>query len=471
MRVATALITLLAAAREGAAYNVAAPRPHPPSPHEIWQRDLATSTRYAPAPRPYSPSAATTFRPLGASRLSLGFSPLKGRSKAEPAGRRPYTYSPPPPPTRLTSPRAPPHPYRSHLPDEERLQAFHALKLAIRVHEGQQRRDGQPFVTHPVAVARLVASWGMDGDSVVAALLHDAVEDTPLTFSEVEQCFGAEVRTLVQGVTRVSKLDAHKLEEIEAIERIRAATVIDPQQTEGTSLSSFDSSSISDLAEPPAASSEAGEEAAVAAATARGAACDDMLPLLHACAGDWRVAVLKVADRLHNMRTLDAMAPRKRARKAQETERVFVPLAHYLGAHDVGSELARLSAIHRADDQPQHRVWASRLASAVLNAQSSAIQQAMASTRWLPRHLPFGVPFEAQGSPRSESNFFRLVLQLSESEPARARHLALSLSPLHERLARHQAVMMSSGEMGDEEADGERSKISRRRRRKRGEAL
>jgi len=101
-----------------------------------------------------------------------------------------------------------------YLPDDERVQAFHALQMAHRVHEGQVRRDGQPFVTHPVAVAKLVASWGMDSQCVVAALLHDAVEDTPLTFKEVELCFGPEVRSLVQGVTRVSKLDPAKLQEL-----------------------------------------------------------------------------------------------------------------------------------------------------------------------------------------------------------------------------------------------------------------
>ena len=84
---------------------------------------------------------------------------------------------------------------RSYLPDEDRLQAYQALQVAARVHAEQRRRDGQPFVTHPVAVAKLVAKWGMDGQCVAAALLHDAVEDTPLTFGEVEAVFGPEVRT------------------------------------------------------------------------------------------------------------------------------------------------------------------------------------------------------------------------------------------------------------------------------------
>ena len=92
-------------------------------------------------------------------------------------------YQPPPPP-----------PLVRYLPDAEREKTKQALELAHRVHDGQNRRDGSAFITHPVAVAKLVASWGMDSECVAAALLHDAVEDTPLTFGEVEECFGGEVK-------------------------------------------------------------------------------------------------------------------------------------------------------------------------------------------------------------------------------------------------------------------------------------
>ena len=88
----------------------------------------------------------------------------------------------------------PPPPLVRYLPDAEREKTKQALELAHRVHDGQNRRDGSAFITHPVAVAKLVASWGMDSECVAAALLHDAVEDTPLTFGEVEECFGGEVR-------------------------------------------------------------------------------------------------------------------------------------------------------------------------------------------------------------------------------------------------------------------------------------
>jgi len=300
-----------------------------------------------------------------------------------------------------------------YLPEEDRATCFQALKLATQVHSGQTRRDGSPFVTHPVAVAELVASWGMDASCVVAALLHDAIEDTPLTFGEVEAKFGEEVRTLVQGVTRVSKLPEEKVAELELM--------------------------------------------------GMGALClesGDLLQLLDACAGDWRVAVLKVADRLHNMRTLSAMKPHKRARKAQETARVFVPLAHYLGAHEVGSELAELAQRHCSDDQPRHQKWAARLSSVVLpgRLQRAAAyfgldDRALAAVRRAmpPPSEPLRLRTSAAGgmmsadeaemsSGVSGSRLRRLILRLNEPalDADRARDLVLRLRPLRNRLAPYQ---------------------------------
>ena len=285
-----------------------------------------------------------------------------------------------------------------YLPEEERAAAFQALQLATKVHHGQKRCDGSPFVTHPVAVANIVATWGMDKDCVCAALLHDAVEDTPLTFGEVEEQFGEEVRSLVQGVTRISKLPDDKLAELEMM---------------GMDALCQDSG--------------------------------DLLQLLDACAGDWRVAVLKVADRLHNMRTLSAMKPHKRAWKAQETEHVFVPLAHYLGAHEVGTELAALARRHHADDQPQHRLWAGRLRSAMLTPR---LQQAAAALGLDAGALEAVRPRAPIGD---STQFRRLVLQLDDADDDRARNLVMRLRPLHERFSRHRMWAM---QMGMCEADG-----------------
>ena len=299
-----------------------------------------------------------------------------------------------------------------YLDEEDRVICFQALKLAMQVHSGQMRRDGTPFVTHPVAVAELVASWGMDASCVVAALLHDAVEDTPLTFGEVESEFGEEVRTLVQGVTRVSKLPEEKISELELMDK--------------------------------------------------GVLClesGDLLQLLDACAVDWRVAVLKVADRLHNMRTLSAMKPQKRARKAQETARVFVPLAHYLGAHEVGSELAELAQRHCSDDQPRHRKWAARLSSVVLTGRLQSAtsylwhnDRALAAVRPRRPSEPLRLRTSATGgmmsgadnadmsSDVSGSRLRRLILGLNEPtfDADRARDLVLRLRPLRNRLAPYQ---------------------------------
>ena len=286
-----------------------------------------------------------------------------------------------------------------YLPDDERALTFQALQMATRVHQGQKRRDGSPFVTHPVAVANLVAGWGMDSQCVVAALLHDAVEDTPLTFGEIEDVFGSEVRTLVQGVTRVSKLPQEKVVELEKL--------------------------------------------------GMGALCQesgDLLQLLDACAGDWRVAVLKVADRLHNMRTLSAMKPHKRARKAQETAKVFVPLAHYLGAHDIGHELAQLSRRHESDDQPRqsprHQLWAAaeRVRSAVLFPSLSAAAQCLG--------LGDRSPLDAMRFNPSSERLRLAILQLDDAD--RAHNLMLRLQPLRERFARHQYVHMGATALAEE---------------------
>jgi hypothetical protein len=256
------------------------------------------------------------------------------------------------------------------------------------------------------------------------------------------------VRSLVQGVTRVSKLDPTKLHELEGVLP--------------------DLSVLNNLTSAASSNKLPGGDGALTPPPKEGApACDDVLRLLHACAGDWRVAVLKVADRLHNMRTLDAMKPHKRARKAQETERVFVPLAHYLGAHDVGDELASLAALHRSDDQPQHRVWASKLASALFSAAdhhflphqrlATALLRGIAdppsrrtSSSRSNNHDRQVFPHTAEDAKDERRNFRKLILQLSDSEPTKAQTLYTSLRPLHERLARHQAVMMGFGWDGEE---------------------
>jgi GTP pyrophosphokinase len=164
-----------------------------------------------------------------------------------------------------------------------------ALAMASGAHAGQSRKNGDPYVTHPIQVAQIVRSWGMDIDSVCAALLHDVVEDTEVTLFEVEEQFGAVIAKLVDGLT---KLDGVKL---------------------------------------------VGEESHVDAKAAA-----NLQKLLLAISEDPRVLVVKLADRLHNIRTLDALSQHKATRIAKETMDVHAPLAQRLGMTQVANELEDL---------------------------------------------------------------------------------------------------------------------------------
>jgi GTP diphosphokinase / guanosine-3',5'-bis(diphosphate) 3'-diphosphatase len=174
---------------------------------------------------------------------------------------------------------------RRHPGDDTAL-IVHAAELATVAHAGQLRRSGEPYVTHPIAVAGIVADLGLDAQTVAAALLHDAVEDTGVTTEVIERDFGPAVALIVEGVTKLDRLQ-------------------------------FDS------------------KEAQQAATVR--------KMLVAMANDWRVLIIKLADRLHNMRTLSVMPEWKQRRTAQETLDIYAPLAHRLGIQGVKWQLEDLS--------------------------------------------------------------------------------------------------------------------------------
>ena len=159
-----------------------------------------------------------------------------------------------------------------------------AYDIAEARHKGQFRRSGDPYITHPLAVAHILAELGMDTLSLVAALLHDTVEDTEYTLEELERDFGADVAHIVDGVTKLDKVTWGAGAEGETIRKMVIAMARDP-----------------------------------------------------------RVLVIKVADRLHNMRTMRFMPPEKQVRKAQETLEVIAPLAHRLGMASVKWELEDLA--------------------------------------------------------------------------------------------------------------------------------
>ena len=166
-----------------------------------------------------------------------------------------------------------------------------AFELANEAHKAQLRYSGQPYIIHPIAVAKILLNLGMDSESVEAALLHDTVEDTDVTLDNLKKEFGDDVALLVDGVTKLGRVPLSTKEEQQA-ENIRK--------------------------------------------------------MLLAMSHDIRVIIIKLADRLHNMRTLDFMAPQKRRDIALETLEIYAPLAHRLGIRTAKEELEDL-AIHFLD--------------------------------------------------------------------------------------------------------------------------
>ena len=161
-----------------------------------------------------------------------------------------------------------------------------AYEVARQAHEGQVRRSGEPYLAHPLGVATIVAELGLDDVTIASALLHDAVEDTPVTLEELRARFGPEVAAVVDGVTKLDRLQ-------------------------------FDSKELQQAA--------------------------TMRKLLVAMAQDIRVLLIKLADRLHNMRTIASLPEAKQRRIAQETLDVYAPLAHRLGIADMKWQLEDLA--------------------------------------------------------------------------------------------------------------------------------
>ena len=176
--------------------------------------------------------------------------------------------------------------YKARWPKSSADLLVRAYEAALAAHQGQRRKSGEPYILHPVAVASVVAEMGLDDVSIAAALLHDAVEDTGIELLEIRAEFGDDVAAIVDGVTK--------------LDRVRFAT-----------------------------------KQAQQAATLR--------KMLVAMARDLRVLLIKLADRLHNMRTLGALQLTKQEQIARETLDVYAPLAHRLGMQEVRNELEDLA--------------------------------------------------------------------------------------------------------------------------------
>ena len=175
---------------------------------------------------------------------------------------------------------------RDYLPAADVARIKEAYRYSDAAHLGQFRRSGEPYITHPIAVAEILTEWKLDAAAIQAALLHDVLEDTGAAKQELIERFGSTVAELVDGVSKLDKLQFSSTEEAQA---------------------------------------------------------ENFRKMLLAMARDVRVILIKLADRLHNMRTLDAVQPEKRRRIARETLEIYSPIAHRLGLNNLFRELQDLA--------------------------------------------------------------------------------------------------------------------------------
>src|SRR4051812_37878192 len=173
-----------------------------------------------------------------------------------------------------------------YLPQKDVALVNRAFEFSESAHRGQFRKSGEPYITHPLAVASILSQWRLDAQGLAAALLHDVMEDTSVTKNELEKSFGKPVADMVDGVSKLDQIEFTSKEEVQA---------------------------------------------------------ESFRKMLLAMARDVRVILIKLADRLHNMRTLDAMAPAHRKRIAKETLDIYAPIANRLGLNSLYLELQDLS--------------------------------------------------------------------------------------------------------------------------------
>ena len=172
-----------------------------------------------------------------------------------------------------------------YLPSDQVDRVAEAFVVANDAHSTQKRSSGEPYITHPVAVASLLADMRLDCETIMAALLHDVIEDTETSQEDLAEQFGSTVASLVEGVSKLDKLQFNSKEEAQA---------------------------------------------------------ENYRKMIMAMVQDIRVVLIKLADRTHNMRTIEHLRPDKRRRIARETLEIYAPLAHRLGIHDIKNELEHL---------------------------------------------------------------------------------------------------------------------------------
>ena len=173
----------------------------------------------------------------------------------------------------------------TYLPAEQVARVRTAAEFGAEAHEGQKRLSGEPYIAHPLAAAQILADLHLDPDTIIAAILHDVIEDTPISKDELAQKFGAAVAEIVDGVTKLDQIQFKSRAEAQA---------------------------------------------------------ESFRKMVLAMVRDLRVILVKLADRTHNMRTLGSVPPAKRRTVARETLEIYAPIANRLGIHSIKSELEDL---------------------------------------------------------------------------------------------------------------------------------
>lgn len=200
-----------------------------------------------------------------------------------------------------------------------------AYNFAEKTHEGQKRLSGEPYITHCIAVAEILIDLKVPPEVIAAALLHDTVEDTDVTLKDINKKFGAEIERLVDGVTKLTNIPRVSRADQVAMNNDVQASDVDQEKAQ-TPDAPVDRSRRHDLA------------------------AETLRKMLLAMGDDIRVVVIKLADRLHNMRTLSHMPEKKRYRIAKETMDIFAPLANRLGIWQLKWELEDLSLRYTKPD-------------------------------------------------------------------------------------------------------------------------
>jgi len=244
---------------------------------------------------------------------------------------------------------------RSYNPKGDLRVLEEAYRVAEEAHEGQVRKSGEPFIEHPLAVAEILADLRLDTTTLSAALLHDTVEDTEVTLARIQQGFGEDVGRIVDGLTKLDRLE-FRTRELAQAENVRKMIV--------------------------------------------------------AMAGDIRVLLIKLADRLHNMRTVAALSPGKQRRMATETLEIYAPLANRLGVQEVKWELEDLSfkTLHPG---PYKEI--ARLVEARRDERRELIDELTGSIRQKLKEL--GVKADVEGRPKHLYSIYeKMVIRGKEFE-------------------------------------------------------